>query len=171
MNSLNNAAANDFKTKSVRERIREEIETIVKENDIDRKRFYEYSKFAYSDVLKRFYYSFADYEAYPYDPRNGLYYCWLHFRKELKITASIRCFNFEWSANLQKLKHLMPDVKDKKLYLILSENWVYEGYIDEIISVLNETDMLLEDFYIVSQKYDWFVSYCDDGDCAVIYRK
>lgn len=44
-----------------------------------------------------------------------------------------------------------------------------EVYIDEIIRVLGETDGLLEDFYIVSREFDWVISYCTDGECAVMY--
>ena len=55
--------------------------------------------------------------------------------------------------------------------MILSEEWVYEGYADEIFKVLSETDGLLEDFYIASKKFDWFISYFFDGECAVVYYK
>ena len=54
--------------------------------------------------------------------------------------------------------------------MILSQGWVYEGYIKEILAVLGEMDGLLEDFYIVSPVVDWMIAYCDDGECAALYR-
>ena len=54
--------------------------------------------------------------------------------------------------------------------MILSQGWVYEGYIKEILDVLGETDGLLEDFYIVSPEFDWMIAYCDDGESAALYR-
>ena len=48
---------------------------------------------------------------------------------------------------------------------------MYEGRPDEIIAVLNETTALLQDFYIVSRKFDWFVCYSSDADAAVLYYK
>ena len=61
-------------------------------------------------------------------------------------------------------------MKDTKLYMILSQGWVYEGYLKEILDVLGETDVLLEDFYIVSPVFDWMVAYCEDGESAALYR-
>ncbi len=42
--------------------IRDEVEEIIKEENIDRKRFYEFSKFRYQDIINKFYYSFCDYK-------------------------------------------------------------------------------------------------------------
>ena len=76
-------------------------------------------------------------------PKVELSYCWLYFRQELK---EIDC---------------------------VSETigWVYEGYIDTMIDVLNEVDGLLEDFYIVTLQFDKFAAYTDDGQCLCIYEK
>lgn len=53
-----------LKNKPLKYWIRDEIEEIIKEN-IDRKQLGEYSKFKYEDVIKRFYYTYMDYEKYP----------------------------------------------------------------------------------------------------------
>ena len=45
---------------------------------------------------------------------------------------------------------------DQKLFLILSDGWVYEGYVDEIFKVLNKIDSHIE-FFILSKKFDWFI--------------
>lgn len=77
----------------------------------------------------------------------------------------------EWTDFLQKLQSLISQTTDVKFYMILSEGLVYEGYVDEIFCILKETDGLLEDFYIVSIKFDWVIAYCTDGECAVMYWK
>ena len=38
---------------------RDEIEEIIKEENIDRNRFAEFSKFQYDNIIKKFYYAFA----------------------------------------------------------------------------------------------------------------
>lgn len=144
--------------------IRDEIEEIIKAKHIDRKRFGEFSKYKYEDVIKRFYYTYVNYEKYP---KIQLEYCWLHFRDSLSKESNIYV-NGEWKQFLRRLGGLVKE--DKKLYLILSQGWVYEGYIAEMLAVLEETDCLLEDFYIVAQEFDWMIAYCDDGQCAVLYR-
>lgn len=156
-----------LKTKPIRYWSRIEIEEIVKEKNIDRNRFYEYSKNKYQQVIKNFYYSFADYKNHS---RIELNYLWLHLRKELnKLYCEYAGSN--WEASLYKIKELLAYNWNKKLFLILSDGWVYEGYIDEILSVLTETDGIIEDFYIVTPEYDKFAMYCDDGDCIIIYEK
>ena len=156
-----------LKDKPVKYWIRTEIEEIVKEKSVDRKRFCEYSKTKYQKIINRFYYAFVDYKKYP---KVELNYCWLHFRQELK---EIDCVSetIGWGYMLAKLKERLSYDWNKKIYLILSDGWVYEGYIDNIIDVLNEVDGLLEDFYIVTPQFDKFAAYSDDGQCLVFYEK
>ena len=156
-----------LKDKPVKYWIRTEIEEIVKEKSVDRKRFCEYSKTKYQKIINRFYYAFVDYKKYPNVELN---YCWLHFRQELK---EIDCVSetIGWGYMLAKLKERLSYDWNKKIYLILSDGWVYEGYIDNIIDVLNEVDGLLDDFYIVTPQFDKFAAYSDDGQCLVFYEK
>lgn len=155
-----------LKYKPVKYWIRTEIEEIIKEKSIDRNSFYEYSKTKYQKVINKFYYTFVDYEKYQ---KINLSYCWLHFREELNKIDLISD-NIGWKCMLAKIKKLLSYDWNKKIYLILSEGWVYEGYIDSIIDVLNEVDGLLEDFYIVTPQFDKFAAYCDDGGCLVFYE-
>ncbi|MBQ8826736.1 MAG: hypothetical protein IJ007_06560 [Oscillospiraceae bacterium] len=161
-----------LKTKPVRYWSRIEIEEIVKEKNIDRKRFYEYSKNKYRQIINRFYYSFVEHknENHKERPQIELSYLWLHFRKELnKIYHEYA--SSDWEASLYKIKERLEYDWKKKIFLILSDGWVYEGYIDEILSVLAETDGIIEDFYIVTPEYDKFAVYCSDGDCILIFEK
>ncbi|WP_168356630.1 DUF6756 family protein [Petralouisia muris] len=156
-----------LKDKPVKYWIRTEIEEIIKEKSVDRKRFYEYSKTKYQKIINEFYYAFADHKKYP---KVELNYCWLHFRQELK---KIDCISetIGWECMLAKIKERLSYDWNKKVYLILSDGWVYEGYIDNIIDVLEEVDGLLEDFYIVTPQFDKFAAYSDDGQCLVFYEK
>ena len=153
-----------LRKKPVRYRSRIEIEKIIKEHCIDRNRFYECSKNKYQKVINNFYYSFADHAEYPDIHLN---YLWLHFRKNLKKVF----FQYDNDDLLDNIKQYFIYRKTPKLFLILSDGWVYEGYTDEVITVLSEAYGLIEDFYIITPKFDAFVVYCSDGDCAEIYEK
>ena len=72
---------------------------------------------------------------------------------------------------LAKIKERLLYDWNKKIYLILSDGWVYEGYIDIITDVLSEVDGWLDDFYIVTPQYDKLAAYSDDGQCLVFYEK
>ena len=145
-----------------------EIEEIVKEYGVDRNRFYEYSKTEYQKVLNKFYYSFADYENYPTIHFN---YLWLNLRSNLKKVFFQ--YDNDWLNLLDNIKQyfIRRNIQKQKLFLILSDGWVYEGYIDEIITVLSEIDGVIKDFYIVPPNFDSFAVYCSDGQCANIYEK
>lgn len=93
---------------------------------------------------------------------------WLKFRRNLIKTATVS-ENVGWNNMLNTITEEMEYNWNKKLYLILSDGWVYEGYIDEIITVLGEVTGNVEDFYIVSLDFDRMVAYCDDGGCLVFY--
>lgn len=156
-----------LKDKPVKYWIRTEIEEIIKEKLVDRKLFYEYSKTEYQKVINGFYYAFVDYEKYP---EVELSYCWLHFREELNEIDFVS-ETIGWKCMLAKIKEVLSYDWNKKIYLILSQGWVYEGYIDSIIDVLNEVDGLLEDFYIVTPQFDKLAAYCDDGGGLGFYEK
>lgn len=143
--------------------IRNEIEETVKEENIDRKRFSEVSKFEYEKIKRRFYYSFFEHENNNTETDlSNLDYLWLHFHKRL-IKSSPR---YDVDKYLNNISDMIPDgEKSKKLYLILQHGWVYEGYISEIISVLSHSATFY-DFYIVSKKFKYLIVYSVDGDAV-----
>ena len=162
----------NLKKKPARYWSRIEIEEIVKEKNIDRNRFYEYSKNKYQQVINRFYYSFVEHKNANHKECSQvrLSYLWLNFRNELnKIYHEYA--SSDWDTSLFKIKEILEYEWNKKIFLILSDGWVYEGYIEEILSVLAETDGLIEDFYIVTPEYDKFAMYCSDGDSISIFEK
>ena len=157
-----------MKNKPLRFGIRDDIEEIIKKENIDRSHFYEFSKFDYGDIIRKFYFAFSDRKNYS-PSQISLSYNLMHFRSELK-TEYIDCFfrTYDWTEYLKSIKNAIPDSK-QKLFLILCEGWVYEGYADEMFSVLNETSCI-KDFYIVSAKFDWFIAVSDMEDSATIYK-
>ena len=76
-----------FISKNARYEMRNEIELIIKTNQINRKLFYEVSKFEYKSILKKIYYSFCDYKTYPVIQTTT--YMWTRLRKELNQTKLI----------------------------------------------------------------------------------
>ncbi|MBQ3566338.1 MAG: hypothetical protein IJA12_04085 [Oscillospiraceae bacterium] len=140
--------------------MRDEIEQIIKDENIDRKYFYEVSKLKYEQIIRKFYFTFCDYKKYPII---DLSYLWLRFRKELEFSEKIYFYK-DFKEFIEKISVLVPDNDDDRFYyLILDYGWVYEGKLKEIQNVLYCTSVLLEDFYIVSKKFDWFIGHSDDG--------
>lgn len=155
--------------KTPKELVRDEIEENVKALGIDRTRFYEYSKQRYEDILSQFYQTFFNL------PRRQLqyhYYPWTNIRKKWKQTdaAGYLQQNSGWIGYLEKVRAMVPCADDRKLLLITSGDFVYEGYPPEIFAVIGESTDLLQDFYLVSPKFDWLIVYCDDADCACLYE-
>lgn len=150
--------------------IRDEIEEIIKEENIDRTRFHEFSKFGYKDIIRKFYYNFADYKNFT-PSRIHLDYTFMHIRDNLELHC-IDCFfrTNNWVEYMETVKAEISYITEK-MYLILEQGWVYEGYVKEIFDVLIETDGGLTDWYIVSSKFDWFIAAGNIEDNIVMYRK
>lgn len=148
--------------------VRDEIEHIIKEKAIDRSKFCEFPKLKYKEILEKFYFTFCDHKNFtPYEisfERGGL-----HFGNNLEVYCISGVLQSEnWSDYLGKIESEIQN--GGKLILILS-GWVYEGYTEEIISVLCEVEEWADCFYIVSPKFDWFIVHDYIDECAVLYRK
>ncbi|MDE5558752.1 MAG: hypothetical protein K2J32_13890 [Ruminococcus sp.] len=149
-----------------RYRIRNEIENTIKEENIDRSKFHEVSKFSYENILRKFYYTFFEYDKnirYSEPKKIDLSYAWLNFRKNLNTSDTIRLHYDD--TDIDSIKSLVPDYSDdKKCFCIVAEGWVYEGEISEILTAFSEV-YFITDFYIISKKFDWVVVNCEDGEC------
>lgn len=154
-----------LKNKPIRYWIRDEIEEIIKEEQIDRSRFHEASKLEFESIIRKFYYAFFAYEENEEYKGFDLSYAWLRLHKRLHKTEITRWYD-DWTEYITFIESLIPEEqKDAEFFLILEEGWVYEGFLTEIGAVLLETDALLKDFYVVSKKFDWMIVHCDDGEC------
>lgn len=151
--------------KGFRYTVRDEVEEIIKDNNIDRTLFHEYSKSGYAAIIRKFYFTFSDIKNFSVASSFDS----LHFRSDLKYEY-IDCFfrTYDWSEYMKTIKEAVPD-KERKMFLILREGWVYEGKINEIFTVLNDYASI-NDFYIVSSKFGWFIKADDMEDYACIYK-
>ena len=156
--------------KGFRSLLRDDIEEIIKEKCIDRNNFHEFSKINYVEILKKFYFSFSDIKNFPvnFEP---LEIHRMHFRSDL-TKECIDCYfrTYDWCEYMNTIKSAIPD-DEKKLFLILSDRWVYEGESNEMFSVLNEMERIITDFYIVSSKFNWFIAVSYITDNAVMYNR
>ncbi len=153
--------------------VRNEAEQSVKDLNIDRATFHEAPKNEWERVIKRFYYTFIDYEK---QPKIHLHYLWLHFRENLIYTGHIQngVHAANWVEFVGKIDELIPqDNRPSEYYYINDCGWVYEGKLPEIIRVLGDCSGMVEDFYILPKRprFDWVVCYCGDGDGMGIYLR
>ncbi|MDE6726687.1 MAG: hypothetical protein K2J80_01970, partial [Oscillospiraceae bacterium] len=160
-------------SRSLRYDVRNEAEQSIKDLHIDRTNFHEAPKNEWEGVIKRFYYTFIDYEHYP---KIHLEYLWLHFRPELHYTGHIQngIHTADWTEFVGKIDELIPkENRPNEYYYINDYGWVYEGKLPEIIQILGDCSAMIEDFYILPkrEKFDWVVCYCGDGDSMGIYLR
>ena len=143
--------------------VRDEAEKVSRDKGIPPERFSEFAKSGWKDIITKFCYTFLDMKK---QRGSSLAYSWLNFREGLAHSEAVRCGADEF-AYFARVRELIPEEdRDKKLFLILSQGWVYEGYAEEIFSLLPEL-FYLEDAYILSPKFRWVICHCDDGECAV----
>lgn len=157
----------------VRYMVRNEAEQSVKDLNIDRANFHEAPKNEWERIIKRFYYTFIDYEHYP---KIHLEFLWLHFREDLHYTGHIQngIDTADWTEFVGKIDEIIPkENRPAEYYYINDYGWVYEGKLPEIIHVLEDCTSLIEDFYILPkrERFDWAVCYCEDGDSMGIYLR
>lgn len=137
--------------------MRDEIESIIKEFNLDRSRIFEISHLRYEDIIKKVEKTFV---------KNGGPLHWSNidnrFNKELPIKTQYIGNNKMWYQSLSKI------IGDELHYVLLEDTknyqpkyWVYEMCPKEIITVINESYML-DDFYIVSKKFQWLISECHE---------
>lgn len=153
--------------KGLRFLVRDDIEEIIKDKDIDRKHFHEFSKVDFEKIIRKFYFTFSDIKNY--STSVTLFHNSMHYRSDLKYECIDSFFRTnDWCEYMKTIKNAVPN-NSPKLFLILCEGWVYEGEIDEMFTILDEVTYI-EDFYIVSPKFDWFIAVSDMEDNAFIYK-
>lgn len=164
----------NVKRKPERYRVRDEIEEMIKEENIDRSKFHEVSKFSYESILRKFYYTFFEYDKnvrYSEPEKIDLSYAWLRFRKDLKHSDTIILHYND--TDMDSVKKLVPNYSDDKIcFGIVEDGWVYEGEISEMLTAFSEI-YFITDFYIISKKFDWVVVNCEDGEsiCRMELKK
>ncbi|MDE7323520.1 MAG: hypothetical protein K2N73_12540 [Lachnospiraceae bacterium] len=150
-------------SKPLRYELRDEIEDIIKEVNIDRTEFHETAKNMYEKVQRNVYYAFCDYKKYPAVQVDT--YMWTRFRKDLKSTDLIITRWDDWDDYIGKLDTLIPGKKNPMAfyYLVVDGGWVYEGTLTAIKKVLLEYPCSMADFYLFPKDYSWLITHCEDG--------
>ena len=155
------------KRDAIRYQMRNAIENIIKEKHIDRNLFHEVSKFHYSQILRKFYYTFCTHDeitAIPEQPELMSSYLWLKFRKNLTTAELFRCT--DWETDMHHLYVMIPEYDNSAFcYLLTDGAWLYEGTLPAIIEVLLAYPPNMEDFYLFPKHYHWVITYCEDGEC------
>ena len=133
--------------------MREVIENVIKDFDLSRSRIFEVSHLKYKDIIKKIEKVFVK-------NCGSLHWSNIECRFNSYFTLKTHYIgnNALW---YQKLEKIIPDT----LHYVLFEDtvnyqpkyWVYEMFPKEIITVINESERL-NDFYIVSKKFEWLIS-------------
>lgn len=139
--------------------IRNEIELVIKEFGLDRSRVSEVSKIAYASILRNVEKKFV---------LHGRQLHWSNmgggFQPQLLGVTRDISDDTLWFKNL---KNIVPDPQEK-VYALFEDTknyqpkyWVYEMFLEELIIILSEV-WGLDDFYIVSKKYEWLITECHE---------
>lgn len=125
------------------EHMRNEVERIIKEFSLDRKRVFEVSKLSYAKIKKQIEYTFVHHGKDIHWANMG------NYKKHLP-TLVINCSeNMEW---VTQLEEIIPQ-SDEPFYVLVEGDhnyWVYEMHTKELITILLEA-YGLDDYYIVSK--------------------
>jgi len=136
------------------EYLRDEIERIVKEHQLDRKRFFEVSKQSYQQIQEKIENTFVN--------KSERWSTDIHWANMGNYNPKLKCVSAEiqdWSAWITKLPAIIP-TPNSPVYVLFemqSKYWLYETFVSELILVLDEIHGL-NDFYIVSKKFEWLIS-------------
>jgi len=130
--------------------IRKDIERAIKELQINRDDFQEISKLRWKEILLKVVECFVQKTHYTHD----LHWAW----NRLKEPCNILRFD-----NNNGYRYIEELIDDKYVWFITEDSsgkfWLYEGK-PEIISKVIEESYYIDEYYIVSKKYEWIL--CED---------
>lgn len=138
--------------------IRSEIERVIKEKHLERSNCFECSKTAYSSIIKKIQQVFVFHGGS------------IHWSNMGRFNPKLMCRTENISDDrmwVTKLPGIIPQ-GEKLVYVLFEDSinfepkyWVYEMCIPELICIVGEV-YGLDDFYIVSKKFDWLISECHE---------
>ena len=129
--------------------MRDMIENVIKDFQLDRSRIFEVSHLKYADIIKKIEKTFVI---------NGGSLHWSNIENRFN-PFFIRKTRYTGNNRLwyQQLNKIIPDGLHYVLFEDITHYWLYEMFPNEIITVINES-VGLDDFYIVSKKFEWLIS-------------
>lgn len=138
--------------------MRKDIENIIKEFQLDRKRVFEVSKYKYADIIRKIEKTFV---------KNSGNIHWSNMGDGFQ--SQWPCFYKDVSQQMNWYHLLSQIILDNKepIYVLFEDTvdyqpkyWLYEMYIPELIILIDNSNP--DDFYLVSKKYDWLISKCHE---------
>lgn len=139
-----------------RYKIRNQIQQYLNQNKIPPERLGLVNINHWQDIYRRAIDAFVDGR---YSNEEELHWISLngHIKKEIQ-----RIDSYDTSGHWDWVLHLNEIIPDKKAYLFIEDYydkmWVYEGYIPEIINLLQE-EMYDEEYCIIDKKYKWMICF------------
>lgn len=152
-----------IESRECRYEMRNAIESIIKEQKIDRSIFHETGKWNYEKVIRKIYYSFCNYKKYPNIQIN---YMWTRLRDDLKSSELIYTDWKNWDSYIEQMKLIIPEKNPSLFYYLLTDGgWVYEGTLKGMEQMLKEYPAWMYDFYLTPKDISWLIVHCEDGAC------
>lgn len=134
--------------------MRKEVERVIKEQGLARSRAFEVSKMSYAGILKKIQDTFVYHGGDMHWSNMG------YLKPQL-------CCKYIPIHGQRLWYHALPQIlpaPEEPVYTLFEDTqnyqakyWLYEMYLPELITILDEVNGL-DDFYIVSKKYDWLLS-------------
>lgn len=145
--------------------MRNRIEEVIKIFNLNRQRIFEVSKLTYAPIIKKIENNFV---------KHGGNIHWSNmgngFHHNLKCTTEYIGENRLW---FNWLPQIVP-YPEQPVYALFEDSlqlnskyWIYEMYLPELLCILCEVEGL-DDFYIVSKKFDWLISECHEDIVSLI---
>lgn len=139
--------------------IRNKIERVIKEKGIERENCFECSKMAFDSIIRKIQQAFVlgGGDIHWFNMGNG-------FNPKLACRTQNIAEDRMW---FLRLPDIIPQ-NEGLVYALFEDSknfrpkyWVYEMRIPELICALGEV-CGLNDYYIVSKKFDWLISECHE---------
>lgn len=134
---------------------RNDIERSIKELNINREEFFEVPKLEWQEILLKI----TDYFVCKKYYTNDLHWAWEKL-KEPRIGLRLK--------NDDAYKYIADIVKEEYVWFIVDDGsgkmWLYEGK-PQIISEIIADAYYIDEYYIVSKKYEWLL--CEDHHCII----
>lgn len=128
--------------------VRDDIERVIKENIINRDLFFEVPKTKWENILDTVEEKFLDKKHY----KQSLNWGWELLFKEPVFTLRF--------LNDDGYKYLRDIIQEDRVWFIAEDHngkmWIYDGRVDIIATLIGEC-YELDEYYIVSKKYEWIL--------------
>ena len=140
--------------------LRAEISQICSQNNISKSLFYEVGKLEWSEIEKKFYSTFCHLKNSPSLPR----WLWTDFKLPFHhLDIPMPQNSLDKFVNSNELVWFWVTENTDKF-------WLYEGKINEIKLIINES-CYIDELYVISKKYEWLICINHHNTLIVVGQK